>query len=166
MPRWPPPVYRMSVEFAAPIRFVFRWCTDYQPGDDRRSGDRFERRILSRSARRVLYEDLWWERDGWRWRRNDVTLQPPDRWSSDSIGNVREAQIEYRLTPLAGGRTRLNLRMLRRPTRRVKRQPPKRELEEELIEMWGKYRRSLEADYRRSRPGRTHNGAHPRSRRR
>jgi hypothetical protein len=155
----------MKMEFAAPMRFVYRWCTDYRPGDDQLAGDRFERRILSRSGRRVLFEDLWWERDGWRWRRNDVSLRPPDRWVSNSLGNVREAQIEYTLTPLAGDRTRFEIRMHRRPTSRVRRQPPKRELEKELIEMWDNYRRSLEADYRRSRSRRAKTGSPKRTRR-
>ena len=150
MARWPPPVYRARMNFRAPLSFVYRWCTDYRPDDSRLIGEEFERRILTRTRRHVLFEDLWWEPDGWRWRRSDVALQPPGLWVAESLGNVRDAHIEYRLTALPDDRTRLDLTKRRRPSRRVPRQPPKAELEKELDEMWRDYARSLERDYRKS----------------
>jgi hypothetical protein len=150
MTRWPPPVYEIQVEFRAPLSFVYGWCTDYRPGDDRLAGERWERRIISRSSRRVLYEDLWWSPDGWSWRRYDVSLRPPNRWVARSIGNVRDARIDYHLTTLPDGRTRLDLRMHRRPGPRQSRQPSKKVLEKELVRLWRNYSRALEADYRRS----------------
>lgn len=161
MARWPPPVYHIEVEFRAPVPFVYRWCTDYRPGDDRLAGERYERRVIARSSRRVIYEDIWWSPDGWRWRRNDVQLRPPNRWVARSIGNVRDAQIDYRLKELPEGRTRLALRMLRRPGPRQRRQPPKKALETELLRLWRNYGRSLEADYRRSRAKHSPPGARP-----
>lgn len=153
MPRWPAPEYRSRTEFRAPVPFVFRWCTDYRPGDDRLAGETYERRVISRTARRVVYEDLWWGHDGWRWRRNEVSLHPPNRWHARSIGNIRDADLDYRLTALPGERTRLDLRMRRRPGVRQPRQPAKRELEAELRRLWENYRRALESDYRKARPG-------------
>lgn len=160
MPSWPPPVYEITAEFRAPIGYVFRWCTDYRTDDARRDGERYERRILARSSRRVVFEDLWSERDGWRWRRYDVSLFPPRRWRADTVGNVRDATIDYRLYALPDGGTRLRLRMRRRPGPRLARQPPKAELEAELVRLWGRLGRSLESDYRRStrRRGRARRG--------
>lgn len=151
MARWPPPVYRAEAIFRAPLAFAYRWCTDFRPDDARLIGEKYERRILRRARRRVLFEDLWWEADGWRWRRSDVSLNPPDRWVAESLGNVREARLEYRLTALSDDRTRFELTMHRRPTARSPRQPPKAELEGELHEMWRDYGRALERAYRASR---------------
>jgi hypothetical protein len=150
MAGFPPPIYEMSVEFRAPLSYVYRWCTNYTPKDARLAGDDYERRIISRSPRRVLFEDLWWEPDGWRWRRSDVSLKPPALWVAVSMGNVREARIEYRLSAVSKLRTRLDIRMRRRPGLRAPRQPPKRELEAEINQMWRKFARSLETDYRRT----------------
>jgi len=151
MTAWPPPVYRLRQEFDAPRSFVFRWCTDYRPDDAARAGEEYERRILARSAREVVYEDLWSEKDGWRWRRYRVTLSPPDRWHAESVGNVREATIDYRLTELAGARTALDLELRRRPVSERFPQPPRRAMEAELRALWGNYAAALEKEFRRTR---------------
>ncbi|MFZ0892056.1 MAG: hypothetical protein WB778_09810 [Thermoplasmata archaeon] len=151
MERWPPPRYQIQIDFHAPLDFVYRWCTDYGSDDARRSGDEYERRVVQRTSRRVVIEDLWWESDGWRWRRSEVMLRPPNRWEAMSFGNVRDARIEYHLTALSPDRTRLNLRMRRRPGVRNRKQAPKKAMEEELRHMWGKFGKSLEKDYQRSR---------------
>ncbi|NNN17217.1 MAG: hypothetical protein HKL79_02495 [Thermoplasmata archaeon] len=150
MVRWPPPRYQIHVEFRAPRKFVYRWCTDYRHDDGHFTKETYDRRILERSKEKVVYEDLWWEPDGWRWRRNVVTLDPPHGWRADSIGNVRTARIDYRLLELGGDRTRLALSMRRCPGLRQRSQPSKVELERELLQMWQRYARALEADYRRS----------------
>jgi hypothetical protein len=153
MSEWPPPVYEMKVEFNAPIAYVYRWCTDYSPRDGALAGEPYERRILLRSGRRVILEDLWWESTGWHWRRAEVTLQPPDGWRADSVGNVRDAQIGYRLTALPCDRTRLEIRMKRRPGFRSKGQPPKRAFETGVERMWRRLGKHLERDYRNHRTG-------------
>ncbi|MGD0250264.1 MAG: hypothetical protein ABSB97_05185 [Thermoplasmata archaeon] len=154
MPRWPPPEYRIRTDFRAPLAYVFRWCTDYRPDDSHLIGEEYERRILERTPRRVVFEDLWWEPEGWRWRRSEVALRPPAYWHADSVGNVRDASIDYQLKELPDGGTRLELRMRRRPGPRSKRQPAKRELENDLRKMWRGFAKALETDYRRSRPKR------------
>ena len=148
MVRWPAPVYRIQVDLSAPLSFVYRWCTDYRSDDGRRAGEVYDRRILSRSPRRVVYEDLWWRPDGWRWRRYAVTLRPPDRWHADSIGNVRDACIDYRLVPRGPDRTRLYLRLRRRPGPRAPHQPSRRSGERDLRGLWRNLSRALAADYR------------------
>lgn len=162
MPRWPAPTYQIRVVFRAPLRFVFDWCTDYRSDDARRAGEDYDRRIISRGPRRVVYEDLWWKPDGWRWRRNEVHLDPPTRWHSESIGTYRDADLDYRLRSLESGRTELALRVRRRPGPRDPRQPAKRTLERELRKLWGNYRRALEEDYRAARGSkRRRTGARP-----
>jgi hypothetical protein len=149
--RWPPPRYQIQAVFHAPLDFVYHWCTDYGSEDARLAGEEYERRVLHRSSRRVVFEDLWWEPDGWRWRRSDVALRPPDRWEALSLGNVRVARIEYHLSPLSGNRTRLELRMRRKPGVRQGKQAPKKAMERELRRMWRHFGKALEEDYRHSR---------------
>ncbi|HTT14256.1 MAG TPA: hypothetical protein VMG81_00515 [Thermoplasmata archaeon] len=150
MARWPPPEYRITADFDAPLAFVFDWCTDYRTDDAARAGEHYDRRILQRTAREVLYEDLWWEPDGWRWRRTRVALRPPDQWLAESRGNYRDARIEYRLTELPRGRTRLALRMRRRPVPDHPGQPARGPFERGLRTLWRHYRTALEADYARA----------------
>ena len=151
VPTWPPPVYRILVDFNAPLPYVFRWCTDYRSDDAVRARESYDRRILRRTRNEVLFEDLWWERDGWRWRRTQVRLHPPDRWHADSIGNIRDASIDYRLTELPEGRTRLELRMRRRPAVGRPGQPARGPFEKELRQLWSHFRRAMMRDYRRVR---------------
>ncbi|MGI0133101.1 MAG: hypothetical protein ACREDK_08480 [Thermoplasmata archaeon] len=158
MKRWPSPAYAVAIDFRVPIAFAYAWCTDYRPYDGRLLGTPYERWVLRRDARSVVFEDLGKAVDHWWWRRTTVALQPPDRWTADSIGNVREARLEYRLTPLSEERTRFALTMHRRPTGVHPRQPPKKELESELRQMWSRYGKAMERDYRRSRPPRSSTG--------
>lgn len=151
MPPWPSPVYRFAVEFDVPLSFAFRWCTDYRPDDARLHGERYDRRILRRSSASVLYEDLWWEPDGWRWRRNVVALHPPNFWHCDSFGSVRDASLDYRLTALPGDRCRLTLIMRRRPSSSRPQQPSARAMEEDLRGMWNGYARAMLQDFRARR---------------
>ncbi|HXW67950.1 MAG TPA: hypothetical protein VEL82_08775 [Thermoplasmata archaeon] len=155
-------VYEYRTVFRAPPAFVFRWCTDYRSDDHRLSGDGGERRILQRSARRVVYEDLESTRDGWSWSRWTVTLHPPRSWHGRATGNYRNWEIDYRLKALPDGRTAFHLRGVREPRVLGSKNPSQASMRADLGQQWSRYRRSLEADYRRSQRGR----GGPRSRRR
>lgn len=130
---------------------MFRWCTDYRAKDGAITGEGYARRVLSRSPTQVVYEDLWWEKDGWRWRRYRVRLTPPDRWHAESTANYRDMTIDYRLVDLPDRRTRLDLRIRRRPTALYPHQPTKSEMTADLTRAWDRYARQLERDYRASR---------------
>ena len=161
MVRWPPPQYHITVDFDVPLSFAYRWCTDFQPDDSALAGEHFDRRILRRSRNEVLFEDLWWERDGWFWRRNRVALHPPDSWHVDSVGNFRDSTLDYHLTELPGGQTRFDLRLRRRPVPGRGRQLVRATLEAELRWRWRRYAREMVRDYHRSAKGRR---SHPRAR--
>jgi hypothetical protein len=162
--RWPPPVYRIVVDFDAPLEYVFAWCTDYRPEDGRGTAERHQRWILSRTSERVVLEDLWTLPDGWGWRRSDVTLAPPDRWHVDSVGTVRDASIDYRLTRRAEGRTQLTIQVRRRPSPIRPEQPTRARFEGPVTEMWRGYARALARDYRAGRPRSPRRGDAPRRR--
>ena len=151
MKNLPGPVYRISTVLKVPLPFAFRWCTDFRPDDAKREGERYERRILDRSARRVVYEDLEPTRAGWRWARHVVTLRPPDRWHSDSVGNYREVSLDYSLTALGRSRTRFALVWKRRPSALAGRPPSKRSTERDTLLAWRHFARAMERDYRQGR---------------
>jgi hypothetical protein len=143
--------YEVRAVFQAPVPFVFGWCTDYSPEDPRLEKDRYTRRIIERSARRVVYEDLYDNPDGWHWSRQVVDLRPPTRWHAVATGNRRTWVLDYELTELPGDRTELRLRGDRRATRPGDKNPPKATLERELTLGWANFARALERDYRASR---------------
>jgi hypothetical protein len=152
---WPGPAYRIQVEFEAPLEFVYRWCTDFTPEDAKLEEEAYERRILHRTRREVTYEDLEETPHGWAWARHVVRLMPPNRWHSDSVGSHRLVRLDYRLSRLPGGRTRLVLTARRRPTGVGKANPPKSKWERMIGQSWKKLGRSLERDYRRQSKGGT-----------
>jgi hypothetical protein len=138
--------------FHAPIRYVFRWCTDFRPNDDRLEKESYTRRVVSRTPHRVVFEDLSEGDDGgWRWSRHVVTLHPPTSWHSESLGSHRTLTLDYRLTPVSGDRTRLDLTWKRRPTALGARPPPQRTVERETTGAWRNFAAALEKDYRKSR---------------
>ena len=150
MAKWPPPTYRFRTEFPVPLDYAYRWCTDYQPDDGARSKETYERRVIRRTARTVVYEDLWWEKDGWRWRRYRVALHPPDRWTAEGWGNVRDVNAAYVLSELPGNRTRLDLTLRRRPHALRPSQPTPAAMQKDLGTMWGNFGVSMVRDYRSS----------------
>jgi hypothetical protein len=155
--RWPGPEYHVTATFRAPIRYVFRWCTDFRPGDERLEKEEYTRRVVSRSPKQVVFEDLSdAENGGWTWARHVVSLDAPNGWHSESVGSHRTSTLDYRLTSLPGDRTRLDLTWRRRPTSIGRKSLPKAKLERETTRAWKEFGRALEKDYRRSRKGRAH----------
>jgi hypothetical protein len=147
--RWPGPEYHVTAFFRAPLPYVFSWCTDFDPHDDRREKDQYTRKIVGRSSRRVVFEDLVDSDQGWNWARHVVTLHPPDRWHSDSVGSHRTLTIDYVLTRLSGQRTRLDLRWKRRRTALATTRLSKRVIERSTTAAWRHFARALEKDYRK-----------------
>jgi hypothetical protein len=137
--------------FRAPLPFAFRWCTDYSTKDGALEEATFARRVLRRDARRVVYEDLDPTDGGWMWSRWTVTLQPPDRWHGVSIGNYRSWTAEYRLRRLDEARTAFQFRGRRRVTGVATKSPPRAQVQKNLNQIWKRFGRALEADYRATR---------------
>lgn len=151
MAKWPPPEYRVDVEFHAPLDYVYRWCTDYRADDGRRAREPFVRKVLRRTRDSVTLQDLWTGPGGWFLNQTRTTLHPPNRWHIDSFGTQRVLTIEYTLLSLPRGRTRLEMRIRRRPTELYPGQPSRRQYEGSLGRMWRNYARALERDFLRTR---------------
>ncbi|MGC2289758.1 MAG: hypothetical protein WA688_07885 [Thermoplasmata archaeon] len=150
--RWRGPEYHVQVTFRAPRSYVFSWCTDYSPGDPELEGERYQRKVVRRSRRQVIYEDVEESSSGWYWARNDVELQPPDRWHHEAMGNRVQVVGDYQLTTLPDGRTQLDLWWRRRPGILEFTSRPKAQAERAGTLGWQRFARALERDYRKSRP--------------
>lgn len=142
--------YQVRAKFRAPLGFVFRWCTDYTPTDAKYEAEGYERRIVRRSAREVVYEDLESTKQGWSWSHHVVRLLPPNRWYSNSVGSHRSIRLDYRLTPLPGGSTQLTLTARRTPYGLGTKNPTKAEWERSVALAWKRFGRALERDFRRA----------------
>lgn len=151
MTSWPRTEYHISTVLRVPLAFAFRWCTDFRSDDALREGESYERRILERTVRRVVYEDLESNPTGWRWTRHEVTLTPPNRWHSDSVGNYRDATLDYVLTPLGPERTRFELTWIWRAYPLGGKPPSRKSVEHDTLRAWRKFAKAMEADYRESR---------------
>jgi hypothetical protein len=149
--RWPGPEYRITTVLRVPLAFAYRWCTDFRPDDARREGETYERRILERGPRRVVYEDLEATTAGWRWSRHVVTLRPPNRWHSDSVGNYRDVRLDYSLKALGPERTRFTLTWRRRPYPLGGRPPTRQTVEKGTFRAWRNFAQAMERDYRNRR---------------
>lgn len=148
---WSKEVYRVTASFGAPLAFVFQWLTDFGPKDAAISGGGFRRRVIERSPRRVVFEDLSSSTAGWVWLRNVVTLRPPDQWHLEAIGNGLDARADYKLTALTPSRTRLSMTYRMRPGLLGSPVPPRATLETMMQGVWNTYRDALERDFRASR---------------
>jgi hypothetical protein len=141
---------RVKVAFRVPLEFAFDWCTDYTPEDAALEGESYERKIVARSPRRVIFEDLEETDSGWVWARDVVTLRPPNRWHMESVGSHRDATGDYVLTKLPDGRTQLELRWWRRPHGPGKK-IARAAREKESTRGWKRFAKAMEREYRESR---------------
>lgn len=142
--------YRIRVAFRVPLPFAFAWCTDFSPEDAALEGESYRRKVVERTRRRVVFEDLEESPDGWFWARDVVTLRPPNRWHMESVGSRREVIGDYLLTNLPDGRTQLELRWRRRPIMRETKPLTKAQREASTLTAWRRFGRALERDYRRA----------------
>lgn len=151
---WIGPEYRVNVSFRAPLEYVFEWCTDYTPQDAALEKEAYERKVIERTSRRVIFEDLEESASGWDWSRAVVSLRPPNRWHMDAVGNNRDVVADYLLRSLPNGRTSLELRWRRRPRVPDAKRRTKAEREASATRAWRHFAAALERDFKRSRPAR------------
>jgi hypothetical protein len=150
---WLPPVYEIQQAFRAPLPYVYRWLTDYSSQDPDLEKGNYQRKVIERSRRHAVLEDLTETKDGWEWYRTVVTLHPPDRWHAELRGNVPDWSLDYRLTPRAPDRTLLTIRWRMRPQALLPRRriPPKAATLRMMRGLWKNFAQSLEREYRQNR---------------
>jgi len=143
---------RLSKEIAAPLRFVYDWCTDYR-SDDWRLSPRRPRpqfRVLKLSSRRLLRIRTT------RTAGPDpevavdvIRLSPPNAWHTDQIDEEDRESVDYRLTALGPAKTRLDLLVTERWL--VPDHPDPAGTLERLKGAWSRYVPQIEARYRSGR---------------
>ena len=140
----------VKVTFRAPLRFVYSWCTDYQPSDSKLEKEEYVRKIIERTPRRVIFEDLQEMRDGWSLQRAVIMLHPPNRWHMDNVGNRRDVRADYVLSSLPGNRTQLRLRWKVWPKTAAASKLTRAERERSVASFWRRFAAALKKNYKRS----------------
>lgn len=141
---------RVTAVFRVPLDFAFAWCTDYTPQDAALEGESYERKVIERTPRSVVFEDLEETPSGWVWARDVVSLRPPRRWHMESVGSHRDVTADYALTTLPDGRTQLELVWWRRahgPGKKI----PRARREKEASLAWKRFAAAMAKDYRERR---------------
>lgn len=142
--------YRHSRVFAAPIKFVYDWCTDYSSEDSKIAKAKFPRIILEKSKKRAVYASYKNGSDGKpKLAVRVVTLHPETfSWHLDYFAEEDLEVGEYKLTRLSPVSTRLDM-VLKNRWKEGK-SPSRQEFELSAKNVWDKYVPALEKDYRKS----------------
>lgn len=137
--------FRLTREIAAPIKYVYNWCTDFSEDDPRITGSSSKRLILEKTRDRAIYASVSGNSHG---RIYLVKLRPPDSWHMEAHGNGFDSTADYRLKRVAANRTRLAISFRQQYYSQYV--PPREERVRDSNESWDKYVAALEADYRKS----------------
>jgi len=144
---------RVSLLIDAPSRYVYDWCTDYRSDDGRFSNGRSSYRVIKISPRRVVR--IRTSRGSGRNPRialESVSLNPPHSWHLDQIDETDRQTLDYRVSAVRRGKTRLQLLSTERWV--TPKFPTRGELRAQIAKTWAKFAAALEADYRAGRPAR------------
>ena len=137
--------YHLSRVFNAPLKFVYEWCTDYREDDNQITGSKTQRKILQKTTRRVIYLSAY-EREGKMITGvNIVTLQPPNGWTLEYLGEEEDETGKYQLTRLGPRKTRLDMTFTDKY--KISNSPTKEEDKSHTDQIWAKYVARLEMDY-------------------
>lgn len=151
MSGWSKTAFEVRARFAAPLDFVYTWLTDFSPDDPAITGDTYQRKLIAKSAQRVVFEDLSETGGGWSWLRNTVALSPPSRWRMVAVGNALDARATYRLVTRANNSTELIMRWRLRSGVLKNKVPAKTAIEAGMRGVWSTYGKALERDFTRAR---------------
>lgn len=142
--------YKHSRDFAAPIKFVYDWCTDYSSEDSKIIKAKYPRIVLEKSRKRAVYASYKKGRDGKpKLAVRVVTLHPENfAWHLDYFAEEDLEVGEYKLTRLDRNKTRIDMVLINRWKKG--KSPSRRELEQSVKNVWDKFAPALERDYRSS----------------
>lgn len=136
----------------APLRFVYRWCTDFREDDDAITNSiyHYSARIVLRERSRLVRIIMVPGPD--RNRNTDVeiiTLVPPDRWRLRKLSVSDDETGSYRLTRKGSTLTRLDMRFHR--TWKTGRAPATARYRALFERVWDRYVSAIEKEYRDQR---------------
>ena len=144
-------VYKHSHVLNVPIKFTYDWCTDYSPKDSKIVGSKFQRIILDKTRKRVVYAGYKPGEDGKpKLAVRLVTLHPGTySWHLDYFAEEDLEVGEYKLKRLGSNKTRLDMTFNNKW--KHGKGPSREEFEAGTKKVWDKYAPALERDYRKRR---------------
>lgn len=160
MPRVSRTVYatqriRVTRTVRAPASYVYAWCTDYRSDDWKvaRSGTHPRFRVLKLSTHRVLRIRLTGRPRGDPDVAVDlIRLDPPFRWHTDQIDEEELEAVDYRITPVGRGSSRLEVVVTDRWM--TSHHLSRAETAKRVRAAWDRYAGLLETRYDRGLPAR------------
>lgn len=146
--------YKVSKIINAPIKYVFDWATDYSPDDNLISKTKWPRLILFKGRTKVIYASYKQGSDRKpKLAVRIVTLFPSKFfWHLDYYAEEDLEQGEYRLVRLGPTKTRLDMKF--ENTWKKGKGPSSKEFEKGTVQVWEKYSRALESDFRSGKKAR------------
>ena len=142
---------RISKIVAAPIRYVYDWCTDFRSDDGRFSTARPKFRVIKLSPRRVVRVRITPAgAKGPVVAVELVRLRPPNAWHVDGIDEDDFGTVDYKLTKLGPEKTRVTLVIVERWM--VPRYPKKDEWLPPSSRYWDHLVLAIEKQYHRGLP--------------
>lgn len=145
-------VLRVSKVIAAPLDYVYAWCTDYR-ADDRKLSTAKPRprfRVVKLSPHRVLRIRLTpISRADPAVAVDVVRLDPPNAWHTDQIDEQDRETVDYKLTALGREKTQLELLVTERWV--VPDYPSRSDVMRRVRNAWDRYGALIEARYQSGR---------------
>ena len=140
---------RMSKVIAAPLPFVYRWCTDFRDDDYKIVGfpNYPRKKILWKTREHRIYVTRYTKRRG-KHAAGFVTLKPPRAWHLDFVGEVEDEIADYKLTKVGPKQTRLDI--VWKEVWKTRYPPSVKEEIRYIHRNWDKYVAALEKDYAKS----------------
>ena len=129
----------------APLPFVYAWWTDFSERDPKITGQKRRLIILERNAKRIIMSVRYTSHGLVMTAARIVTLNPPNAWHLDWIGDEYDETGDYRLRRLGVRRTRLDAAF--KVDYKNRRAPSKLAFLKNIDELWDKYAAALESDY-------------------
>lgn len=142
---------RFTKTVDAPLRYVYDWCTDFRSDDGEFTKSKLRFRVVRASRQRLVRVRVAnTGAPGPRVEVELVRLSPPNAWHKDTIGETDLDSIDYRLTALNPGTTRVDLVIVERWM--VPRFPRKEVWLRSASRYWDELVRAIEGRYRSGRP--------------
>ena len=142
---------RISKTVAAPLGYVYGWCTDFREDDGRLSRSRPRFKVLRVAKNRVVRIRASGSRDtNARIAVEVVRLKPPNAWHLDQIDEIDLNSVDYKLTRLGPRKTRVHLLLTERWM--VPKYPKRSEWSRGTSKYWDDLVAAIERDYRAGRP--------------
>jgi hypothetical protein len=133
----------------APLPFVYAWWTDFREDDPTITGQRRTISILNRSTNRFIMSVRYKSRGRDRTAARIISLEPPDSWHLDWIGDEHNETADYKLTRVGNWKTRARatFEVINRTPTTISRPGFLKNVDA----VWDRFLAALESDYREER---------------